>query len=262
MHILLGRKYRLRLTSKIMVVLMSAMLAACQTPSTRPINTSSKLSAEPVVSIPRIDCGATLSPADDLTRSVVVERVREGSYYAALAQIQSLPASVPVVAVLRADILRRLKSPEARLWYLAMRDRCVSADADHGLGLLAADAGEHVIAHRYLQQAAKARPNNANFRNDLGFSAMLIGNDQQSEFELRTAYELAREDRTAGFNLMLLSLITGDRATWWRWRERLSPKEAERMDLLKACREVMHQRQTLGSNVDALKQNCPINPLS
>ena len=61
---------------------------------------------------------------------------------------------------------------------------------------------------------------------------------------------------------MLLSLITGDRATWWRWRERLSPKEAERMDLLKACREVMHQRQTLGSNVDALKQNCPINPLS
>ena len=34
--------------------------------------------------------------------------------------------------------LRRLKSPESRQWFLAMRERCVSADADHGLGLLAA----------------------------------------------------------------------------------------------------------------------------
>ncbi|MEO6698680.1 MAG: hypothetical protein ABIR53_03810 [Paraperlucidibaca sp.] len=240
---------------------MSTSLAACQAPS-RLINDVSKADAALSTSIPRINCSASLSPAEDLTRSVVAERVREGSYYAALAQIQGLPASVPVVAVLRADILRRLKSPEAQQWYLAMRDRCVSADADHGLGLLAAEAGEHAMAHRYLQKAAKARPNDANFRNDLGFSAMLISNDQQAEFELRTSFELAREDRTPGFNLMLLSLIKGDRASWWRWRERLSPTEAERLDLLKGCREMMRQRQTLGGTASAQQQNCPINPLS
>lgn len=245
-----------------LVVFVTLVISACQAPS-RLIDRNTTVEAESS-SLVRIDCAASLSSADELTRSVVAERVREGSYYAALAQIQSLPASVPVVAVLRADILRRLKSPEARQWYLAMRERCVSADADHGLGLLAAEVGEHQLAHRYLQQAAKARPNEANFRNDLGFSAMLISNDQQAEFELRTAFELNREDRTPGFNLMLLSLVRGDRATWWRWRERLAPSEAERMDLLKACREMTRQRQSSDEKAKptAQQQNCPINPLS
>ena len=214
------------------------------------------------INIPRIGCGASLGSADELTRNVVPERVREGSDYAALAEVQSLPASVPAVAVLRADILRRLKSPEAKQWYLAMRDRCVSADADHGLGLIAADAGELALAHRYLQQAAKARPNDANFRNDLGFVAMLTGNDQQAEFELRTAFELAPEDRKPGYNLMVLSLLKGDRANWWFWRERLAPTENERLDLLKSCREMMRQRQAATSSVTGQQQNCPINPLS
>jgi Flp pilus assembly protein TadD len=254
-------------------VALSTSLMACQAPS-RLINNSTSADAARAVSIPRINCNASLSPAEDLIRSMVVERVREGSYYAALAQIQALPAAVPAVAVLRADILRRLKSVEARQWYLAMRERCVSADADHGLGLLAAEAGEHTLAHRYLQQAAKARPDDASFRNDLGFSAMLISKDQQAEFELRTSFELAREDRTPGFNLMLLSLIKGDRASWWRWRARLSPTQAEQLDLLKSCREMVRQRKTLdtsayagagagsGSGTAAQQHNCPINPLS
>lgn len=241
----------LRIWSLVLIALSSS---ACQAPS-RLISAESAAPRASTVSI-RIDCAASLTPAEDLTRSVVAERVREGSYYAALAQVQSLPSSVPAVAVLRADILRRLKSPEAQQWYLAMRERCVSADADHGLGLLAAAANEHVLAHRYLQQAANARPNDANFRNDLGFSAMLIGNDEQAEFELRTAYELARDERTPGFNLMLLALVKGDRAGWWRWRERLSPSEAEKLDLLKACREMQRQRSA------AEQQNCPVNPLS
>ncbi len=252
------------------------MLSACQTPTAvREIRGSTSAQTSPKqdvsrptvsatsdIGIPRIDCSATLSPADELTRNVVSERVREGSYYAALAEVQSLPASVPAVAVLRADILRRLKSPEARQWYLAMRDRCVSADADHGLGLIAADAGELALAHRYLQQAAKARPNDANFRNDLGFVAMLTSNDQQAEFELRTAFELAPEDRKPGYNLMVLSLLKGDRANWWFWRERLAPTENERLDLLKSCREMIRQRQATATAVTSTQQNCPINPLS
>lgn len=252
------------------------MLSACQAPTAvRDIRGATSAQASPKqdtsrqtastasdINIPRIDCGATLSPADELTRNVVSERVREGSYYAALAEVQSLPASVPTVAVLRADILRRLKSPEARQWYLAMRDRCVSADADHGLGLIAADAGELALAHRYLQQAAKSRPNDANFRNDLGFISMLLSNDKEAEFELRTAFELAPEDNRPGFNLMVLSLLKGDRADWWFWRDRLAPTENQRLDLLKSCREMMRQRQAATPAVTGQQQNCPINPLS
>lgn len=252
------------------------MLSACQAPTAvRDISSSTPTQASPKqstsrpaasttsdASSPRIDCSATLSPADELTRNIVSERVREGSYYAALAEVQSLSSSVPSVAVLRAEILRRLKLPEARQWYLAMRDRCVSADADHGLGLIAADAGELALAHRYLQQAAKARPSSANFRNDLGFVAMLTSNDQQAEFELRTAFELAPADRKPGYNLMVLSLLKGDRANWWFWRERLAPTENERLDLLKSCREMMRQRQAATPAVAGQQQNCPINPLS
>lgn len=252
------------------------MLSACQAPmAVHDISGPAAAQASPKqgasrksvsttldINIPRIDCGATLSPADDLARSLVSERVREGSYYAALAQVQSLSAAVPAVAVLRADILRRLKSPEARQWYLAMRDRCVSADADHGLGLIAADAGELALAHRYLQQAAKASPSDANFRNDLGFIAMLLSNDKEAEFELRTAFELAPEDSRPGFNLMVLSLLTGDRANWWFWRDRLAPTENQRLDLLKSCREMMRQRQATTPIVTGQQQNCPINPLS
>jgi len=252
------------------------MLSACQTPTfVRDIGDATAVQASPKqdatrqavsppsdLSVPRIDCGATLSPADDLARNLVSERVREGSFYAALAQVQSLPASVPAVAVLRADILRRLKSPEARQWYLAMRDRCVSADADHGLGLIAADAGELALAHRYLKLAAKARPSDANFRNDLGFIAMLLSNDKEAEFELRTAFELAPDDNKPGFNLMVLSLLKGDRATWWFWRDRLAPTENQRLDLLKSCREMMRQRQVATPSVTVQQQNCPINPLS
>lgn len=242
-------------------LLLVAALTACQSaPPTARIDASS--SGAPPASIARIDCDAKLSQADELTRSLVAERVREGNYYAALAQIQSLPAQVPEVAVLRADILRRLKSPESRQWFLAMRERCVSADADHGLGLLAAEAGEPVLAHRYLQLAAKARPSESKFRNDLGFSAMLIGNDQQAEFELRTAFELSPNDRRPGFNLMVLSLLRGDRAAWWGWRDRLAPTEAERLDLLKSCRELLRQRRAAKADSAAVSDTCPINPLS
>ena len=91
---------------------------------------------------------------------------------------------------------------------------------------------------------------------------MLTGNDQQAEFELRTAFELAPEDRKPGYNLMVLSLLKGDRANWWFWRERLAPTENERLDLLKSCREMMRQRQAATSSVTGQQQNCPINPLS
>ena len=44
--------------------------------------------------VPRIDCRTQLSKEDDLVRGAIEQRVQEGSYHAALAQIQSLPAQI------------------------------------------------------------------------------------------------------------------------------------------------------------------------
>ena len=116
----------------------------------------------------RIDCRATLSKDDELSRAVVEERLRAGSSYAALAQIQALPADQADVAILRADILRRLQRPEAASWYRALIGSCKAAQAEQGLGLLAAQAGDYLNAITRLQAAAKAAPADARIRNELG----------------------------------------------------------------------------------------------
>lgn len=214
--------------------------------------------------IPRIDCRTTLSKDDDMTRSLIEERVREGSYYAALAQIQALPAKVASVAILRADILRRLGAPEAEDWYRAMQDTCVSAQAEHGLGLLAAGRQDYVLARKHLMEAVERQPAMSSMRNDLGFVYLNLGQDRQAEFELRTAHELAPDDRQPALNLALLALLRGDTGDWWRWRERLKLTDGDRSSLDRSCRQLslvwaeMRAKAAGGSGTSAMA--CPINP--
>lgn len=213
--------------------------------------------------VPRIDCRTQLSKEDDLVRGAIEERVQEGSYHAALAQIQSLPARVASVAVLRADILRRLGAQEAEDWYKALQGTCVGAQAEHGLGLLAAERQDYMTARRHLMRAVEQQPALAGVRNDLGFVYLFLGQDRQAEFELRTAHELSPGDRQPALNLALLSLLRGDVPTWWQWRERLVPTQAERSALARSCR-LLSQRwadmraRAAGSAVTTTE--CPINP--
>lgn len=209
----------------------------------------------------RIDCRASLSKDDELSRAVIEERLRAGSNYAALAQIQALPADQADVAILRADILRRLQRPEAASWYRALVGSCKAAQAEQGLGLLAAQAGDYLSAITRLQAAAKAAPADARIRNDLGYLYLHVGQDSGAEFELRTASELAGNDRTPQVNLLLLALLRGDNASWQAGRQSLAPDARERTDLSRQCQHLMRLRSVYREGrtpPEAMK--CLINP--
>jgi len=203
----------------------------------------------------RINCRATLSKDEDLVKALVEERVREGNYYAALAQIQTLPSEVAVVAALRADILRSLESPQAESWYKALQGTCLSGRAEHGLGLIAAQRGDYTTALRKIATAAALIPADSRIRNDLGFIYLHLSMDRQAEFELRTAYELAPNEKVPGFNLALLALIRHDIDAWQYWSERVGFDDADREELLRSCQYLMRKRS--GSNSSSA---CPLNP--
>lgn len=219
---------------------------------TRAAETQTVGTQEPQI---RINCRSSLSKDDELVKALVEERVREGNYYAALAQIQTLPSDVAVVAALRADILRALESPQAESWYKALQGSCLSGRAEHGLGLIAAQRGDYTLALQKVATAAALIPADSRIRNDLGFIYLHLGMDRQAEFELRTAYELAPTDRIPGFNLALLSLLRRDNEAWLYWSERIGFDDDAREELLRSCQYLMRKRSGGASSVA-----CPLSP--
>lgn len=207
---------------------------------------------EPVI---RINCRATLSKDDELVKALVEQRVRDGNFYAALAQIQSLPSEVAVVAALRADILRQLQSPQAEAWYLALQGSCMAGRAEHGLGLLAANRDDYSMALRRLIVAARLLPADSRVRNDLGFLYLHLNMDAPAEFELRTAYELSPDDKVPGVNLALLALLRQDESAWAYWSDRVSLTASDREELLRSCQYLMRKRTRSQSSV-----SCPMSP--
>lgn len=203
--------------------------------------------------VPRLTCDA-LSRDDQLTMGLIQQRVKSGEFYAALAQIQSLPSNNAHVAIQRADVLRRLGRPEAAAWYNALRKGCEAGLAEHGLGLLAAEQGHMSEALTHLMIAARLVPSNAEIRNDLGYVRMALNQDDQAEFELRTAAELAPDDKRPLFNLVLLTLVHRDMTGWLRWLALQHPEAQSLADLADACDQMMQTRTGAKSAV------CPIDP--
>jgi len=256
-----------------LLILLS--LTACQSTTatrSRPIVVSdasrTSISAVALPELPgmsappaRINCRASLNKDEELSRAVVEERVRAGSHYAALAQIQALPAGQADVAILHADILRRLQRPEAAAWYAALVGSCKGAQAEQGLGLLAAQSGDYLAAIAHLQTAARLASADSRIRNDLGYLYLHVGQDNAAEFELRTAGELAANDRTPQINLLLLALLRGDSASWQAGRQSLAPDLRERGELDRQCQRLLRLRSAYRAGaVPADRVKCPINP--
>jgi len=255
-------------------LLLALSLLACQAAPTRAraivISDASRTSPSaaalpelPGMGLPaaRINCRAVLSKDEELSRAVVEERLRTGSLYAALAQIQALPSDQADVAILRADILRRLQRPEAAAWYGALLGSCKAAQAEQGLGLLAAQAGDYSAAIARLQAAARLAPADARIRNDLGYLYLHVGQDSAAEFELRTAGELAANDRTPQINLLLLALLRGDASSWQAGRQSVAPDARERGELDRQCQRLLRMRSAYRAGAaPAERMKCPINP--
>lgn len=235
--------------------------SASSTVSTRTALASDDSSSLSHRDIPSISCRKTLSKDDELLLGVAQQRNNEGSSYAALAQLDSLPQEVAQVAIVRADILRRIKAPEAEGWYQALANTsCMVGPAEHGLGLLAAQRSDYRQAIDHLSAAARLQPTDPSTRNDLGYAYLHVGQDAKAEFELRTASELVPDDRMILLNLVLLDVVRGNTAAWFGWRERLKLTDGERQQLNQSCQDLMADRIFYGNTQTRtiVSQHCPV----
>lgn len=192
--------------------------------------------------IPYLQCGEQLQKPDQLGLGAIQQRISDGNLYAALAQIQTLPATVPEVAIKRADVLRQLKSAEAASWYQRLITDCDLAEGYHGLGLWVADQQDWSRALTLLKQAVAKKPAEPRYRNDLGFALLMNGDDSGARFEFRTASELSPKERGPLLNLLLLALVTRDQYAVQNWQSRLQPTAEEQRALLAACGKVVSER--------------------
>lgn len=152
-------------------------------------------------------CGANLSNEQEFTLNMVEQREKDGQLYAALAALQSLPENVPAVMQHKADVLRRLGRPESADYFRRLQKTCLSAWGDHGLGLLAADAGDFKTAQELLQRSAKKMPTEYRLRNDLGVLFLRQQKTEEARFELMTALELASDRSLPAVNLLTLFMV-------------------------------------------------------
>ena len=237
---------------------LSALFVSCTNVSilpNQPIDTveieSRNLDGEVVkASLPvRIECRKELTQEEELKRSMAQELAEQGSYYAALAQTESLPQHMAKVALLKADILRRLDPSQSELWYRVLLGTCQTGFAEHGLGLLEAGRGRYADAVTRLSEAARAYPADARIRNDYGVALLHLGLDESARFELRTAHELAPSDPQPQFNLMLLSLLTNDLQGWQQMRNRWKPSVPTRAELRSVCPRLQQIRQATTATV-------------
>lgn len=186
--------------------------------------------------VPRLTCRDDAPTRElNLGRNLVEKRLESGQLHAAYAEVMSLPAERADVALLRADILRRLGRTEAVSWYQGLLKTCKAAPAWHGLGQIAAASGDWSLAVQRFQQAVVQLPASPRFRNDLGYGLLRTGRLREAEFELRAALELEPDNRLAGLNLLLTYMMLSDaprsEAQILRWQ----PTRQEFDDLLSDC---------------------------
>lgn len=146
----------------------------------------------------------------DLIRNMV----EQGKYYAAVAHIEAQRRQAGDSAQLRwleADARRRLgQHAQAAVLLQSLVKSPFGAQAEHGLGLIAAAQGQAARAHGHFERAVSLAPTVAEFRNDLGVSHLQAGRYAPALVELATATELDPTHLRAQNNLIVLLLASGD----------------------------------------------------
>ncbi|MCF5721355.1 tetratricopeptide repeat protein [Pseudomonas syringae] len=179
---------------KVLIAALSLMLlAGCASNGQTPW---SALMPPGSCSKPSADQQLSLSLADDMAN--------EGKLHASLANLQSLPDSLPQVRQRKARAYRLLGRSEAEPLYRSLLGTCLAADGEHGLGQLASAKGDNAQATAHLQRAAKLAPTDEKIRNDLGVVYLDQRRLEEARFEFLTAIELKQSDQLAAVNLVTL----------------------------------------------------------
>ncbi len=151
---------------------------------------------------PNSDQELALNLSDDLAN--------EGKLHASLANLQSLPDTLPQVRQRKARNYRLLGRGEAEPLYRSLLGTCMNAEGEHGLGQLAAAKGDNVLAMTHLQRAARLAPTDEKVRNDLGVVYLNQLRVEDARFEFMTAIELKQGDPLAAVNLVTLLIYQDD----------------------------------------------------
>ena len=144
------------------------------------------------------------SAEQELSLNLADDMANEGKMHASLANLQSLPESLPQVRLRKAKVYRLLGRSEAQPLYRSLLGTCMAAEGEHGLGQLAAAQGDNAQALAHMQRAAQLAPTDEKIRNDLGVVYLNQRRLEEARFEFMTAMELKQSDQLAAVNLVTL----------------------------------------------------------
>lgn len=161
---------------------------------------------------PANQCGP-LEQEQQLAIQLASDMADQGRLHAALAHLEQLPETLPEVRLRKAMILRKLNDPQATPLYESLLNSCVSAEAYHGLGQIAAIKGDYAQALTQMQTAANLYPSSFTIRNDLGFVYLQRRELDKAQFEFMTALELSQDNALPLENLLTLLMYQG------KWQE-------------------------------------------
>ena len=180
------------------------------------------------------------SAEQELSLNLADDMANEGKMHASLANLQSLPDSLPQVRQRKAKVYRLLGRSEAQPLYRSLLGTCMAAEGEHGLGQLAATQGDNAQALAHMQRAAQLAPTNEKIRNDLGVVYLNQLRLNDASFEFLTALELKQNNQLAAQNLVTLLLYQNNwpQAAEIVSRAKLTPDQfteaQERAEKLKA----------------------------
>ncbi|MFO2463372.1 hypothetical protein OOJ96_07445 [Pseudomonas sp. 15FMM2] len=140
----------------------------------------------------------------ELALNLANDMANDGKLHASLANLQSLPDTLPQVRQRKAKVYRLLGRPQAEPLYRSLLGTCMAAEGEHGLGQLAVAKGDNAQALIYLQRAAQLAPTDEKIRNDLGVVYLNQLRLEDARFEFLTAMELKSSDTLAAINLVTL----------------------------------------------------------
>ncbi|MGZ7457288.1 hypothetical protein ACXPVS_10900 [Pseudomonas sp. Ma2-10] len=163
-------------------------------------------------------CGK-LTSEEQLSMNLADDMANDGKLHASLANLQSLPDNLADVRLRKAKVYRLLSRSEAEPLYRSLLGSCLAAEAEHGLGQLAAAKGDNGLAQAHLQRAARLAPTDEKIRNDLGVVYLNQLRVEDARFEFLTAMELKQSDQLAALNLVTLLIYQDD---WSRAAELVS----------------------------------------
>jgi Flp pilus assembly protein TadD len=163
-------------------------------------------------------CGK-LNSEQQLSLNLADDMAKEGKLHASLANLQGMPDNLAEVRLRKAKVYRLLGRSEDEPLYRGLLGGCMAAEAEHGLGQLAAARDDNGLAQAHLLRAVRLAPTDEKIRNDLGVVYLNQLRMEDARFEFLTALELKQNNSLAARNLVTLLIFQDD---WSRAAELVS----------------------------------------